>query len=201
MNPSNDRAKVIPSSSSAVAFEQYSSIQNDLGYRAKRAMVSLSVEVEDSEKGVPLNSAIRVAHSSCNILITVMIFLEFLLQYTQMIRRAYIHQHRAGAYRYDEAVKEALIYVWEGIGRICSERLKTASPSMAESLERYGHLGIDPDVRERLLSANAATVDRLLKPVREQDGCKGMLQLVNAPKLGTIVVCTVPVGAYGLNYL
>ena len=98
MNPSNDRAKAIPSSSSAVEFEQYRSIQSDLGYRAKRATVSLSVEVEGSEKGVSLNSAIPVGHSSCNILIPVMIFLEFLLQYTQMIRRAYIHQHRAGAY-------------------------------------------------------------------------------------------------------
>ena len=98
-------------------------------------------------------------------------------------------------------MKEALIYVWEGIGRICSERLKTASPSMAESLERYGRLDIDQDVRERLLSANAATVDRLLKPVREQDGCMGMLKLVNAPKFGADEVCTVGIGAYGWDYL
>ncbi len=33
-------------------------------------------------------------------------------------------------------------------------------------MERYGHLDLDPEVRERLLSASAATLDRLLKPVR-----------------------------------
>ena len=33
-------------------------------------------------------------------------------------------------------------------------------------MERHGHLDLDPEVRERLLSASAATLDRLLKPVR-----------------------------------
>ena len=37
---------------------------------------------------------------------------------------------------------------------------------LAESMERHGHLDLDPEVRERLLSASAATLDRLLKPVR-----------------------------------
>ena len=33
-------------------------------------------------------------------------------------------------------------------------------------MERHGHLDLDAEVRERLLSASAATLDRLLKPVR-----------------------------------
>ena len=33
-------------------------------------------------------------------------------------------------------------------------------------MERHGHLDLDPEVRERLLAASAATLDRLLKPVR-----------------------------------
>ena len=35
-----------------------------------------------------------------------------------------------------------------------------------ESMERHGHLDLDPEVRERLLADSAATPDRLLKPVR-----------------------------------
>ena len=73
---------------------------------------------------------------------------------------------------YDEAVRQALIVVWEASDRICGKRLKAALPSMVESLERHGHLELDPDVRDRLLSASAATLDRLLKPIREQAGSR-----------------------------
>ena len=31
-------------------------------------------------------------------------------------------------------------------------------------MERHGHLDLDPEVRDRLLAATAATLDRLLKP-------------------------------------
>ena len=64
---------------------------------------------------------------------------------------------------YDEAVREAVILVWEASDRICGKRLKAALPHLVESMERHGHLDLDPEVRERLLSA---TLDRLLKPVR-----------------------------------
>lgn len=33
-------------------------------------------------------------------------------------------------------------------------------------MERHGDLALDPEVRDRLLSASAATLDRLLKPIR-----------------------------------
>ena len=48
---------------------------------------------------------------------------------------------------YDEAVREALTLVREASDMICGKRLKAALPSMVESLERYGHLDLDPDVR------------------------------------------------------
>ena len=71
---------------------------------------------------------------------------------------------------YDEAVREAVIVVWEASDRICGKRLKAALPNLVESMERHGHLSIDPAVRERLLSASAATLDRLLRPVRATAG-------------------------------
>ena len=67
---------------------------------------------------------------------------------------------------YDEAVREAEILVWEALDRICGKRLKAALPHLVESMERHGHLDLGPEVRERLLAASAATLDRLLKPVR-----------------------------------
>ena len=73
---------------------------------------------------------------------------------------------------YDEAVRQALIVVWEASDRICGKRLKAALHSMVESLERHGHLDLDPDVRERLFSASASTMDGLLRPVREQAGSR-----------------------------
>ena len=67
---------------------------------------------------------------------------------------------------YDEAVREAVILTWEATDRMCGKRLKAALPHLVESMERHGHLDLDPEVRERLLAASAATLDRLLKPVR-----------------------------------
>ena len=41
-------------------------------------------------------------------------------------------------------------------------------PSLVQALERHGHLALDANVRQRLLSVSAATIDRLLAPVRGQ---------------------------------
>ena len=39
-------------------------------------------------------------------------------------------------------------------------------------MKRHGHLELDPEVRSRLLSASAATLDRLLKPIRSTAGSR-----------------------------
>ena len=86
---------------------------------------------------------------------------------------------------YDEAVRQALIVVWETSDRICGKRLKAALPSMVESLERHDHLDLDPDVRERLFPASASTIDRLLRPVKEEEG--GRRRLKRRRKMGSRV--------------
>ena len=86
------------------------------------------------------------------------------------------HSDPRGRCIYDEAVRQALVVVWEAADRICGKRLKAALPSMVESLERHGHLDLDPDVRERLFSASASTMDRLLRPVRERAGSRRRLK-------------------------
>ena len=73
---------------------------------------------------------------------------------------------------YDEAVREAVIVVWEASDRICGKRLKAGLPTFVDSMERHRHRNLDPVVRERLLSASAATLDRLLKPIRATAGSR-----------------------------
>jgi len=67
---------------------------------------------------------------------------------------------------YDEAVKEALIVTWEAADRICGKRLKAILPDLVDAMERHGHLNLDLEVRKQLLKASAATIDRLLSPIR-----------------------------------
>ena len=73
---------------------------------------------------------------------------------------------------YDEAVREPVTVTWEASDRISGKRLKAALPHLVESIERHGHLDLNPDVRKRLLAASAATLDRLLKPVRTTVGSR-----------------------------
>jgi hypothetical protein len=69
---------------------------------------------------------------------------------------------------YDEAVKEALIVTWETADRICGKRLKSILPELVAAMECHGHLDLAPVVQARLLSASAATIDRLLGPIRSE---------------------------------
>jgi len=68
---------------------------------------------------------------------------------------------------YSEAVKEALIVVWEAADRICSKRLKAVMLDFVDAMERHGHFQLDPEVRQQLLKVSATTIDRLLSEIRK----------------------------------
>jgi len=74
---------------------------------------------------------------------------------------------RLASKKYDEQVVQALIVVWHTANQICSKRIVPFLPALVEAMERHGHLHLPADVRTRLLSISAATVDRLLRPQRE----------------------------------
>src|SRR5215467_4921025 len=71
---------------------------------------------------------------------------------------------------YDEAVRDALIVIWEASDRICGKRLKPLVPLLVEAMERHKHVQLAPDIRARLLAMSAATIDRALRTVREHAG-------------------------------
>jgi len=75
---------------------------------------------------------------------------------------------RIGRRIYQEAVREALILLWEASDRICGKRLKPLLPVLVAAMEQHGHLQLDPIVREQVLTISAAAIDRLLCPVRER---------------------------------
>ena len=41
---------------------------------------------------------------------------------------------------YDEAVREALVVIWEASDRVCGKRLRPLVPILVEAMERHGHL-------------------------------------------------------------
>lgn len=80
---------------------------------------------------------------------------------------------RPGRRLYDDAVREALILLWEASDRVCGKRLKPLIPILVPAMERHGHLALDPAVRGRLEGISAATIDGMLAPVRKEAGSQG----------------------------
>jgi len=77
-----------------------------------------------------------------------------------------LHVRRPRLRLYDEAVRQALVVLWEASDRLCGKRLKPLIPVLLEALQRHGHLRLDEGVQRRVLAASAATIDRLLAPIR-----------------------------------
>lgn len=87
----------------------------------------------------------------------------------RLLRRGHVvdrSRPRPGRRIYDDAVREGLVVLWEAADRICGKRLKPLIPLLIPAMERHGHLALDEEVRVRLLAISAATIDRVLAPVR-----------------------------------
>jgi len=91
---------------------------------------------------------------------------------------------------YDEAVVQALTILWEAADRICGKRLKPAIPALLEAMERHGHLALAAEVRERVLAASAATIDRLLTPARVAGRQGRRRTTINTPLRRSIAIRT-----------
>jgi len=82
--------------------------------------------------------------------------------------RAVVDQAHARNRLYDEAVRQALIVLWEASDRLCGKRLKALVPMLVDAMERHGHLSLDPTLKDKLLRVSAATIDRALRETRER---------------------------------
>ena len=73
---------------------------------------------------------------------------------------------RPGRRVYDEAVRTALVVLWEAADRLCGKRLRPLIPILLEAMERHGHVDVTPEVRIKLTQMSAATIDRALREVK-----------------------------------
>lgn len=70
--------------------------------------------------------------------------------------------------RYDRALIRPLMRIWETMDRPCGKRLAPFLPELLANLERHGEISLDPPVRTALEGLSAATIDRLLWPLRRE---------------------------------
>lgn len=68
--------------------------------------------------------------------------------------------------KYDDDILQALLTIWYASNQICSKRLVPFIPDLLASLEKFGHIALPIEVRNRLLTISAPTIDRLLKSKR-----------------------------------
>jgi hypothetical protein len=80
---------------------------------------------------------------------------------------AKVRRRRQRPSLYDEAARAAIIVLWEASDRVCGKRLKALLPILLPALERNGHLKLDEEIRPKILSMSASTIDRC-------SGCQGM---------------------------
>ncbi|MBB4398512.1 hypothetical protein GGD62_007657 [Bradyrhizobium sp. ERR14] len=79
-----------------------------------------------------------------------------------------VRRNRARIYQESERI--VLVLFCEAADRVCGKRLKAQLPILIESMERHGRIDLTPEVRAKLLSMSAGTIDRALRSVPEQSG-------------------------------
>ena len=94
--------------------------------------------------------------------------------------------------RYTGALKEALIVVWQASNRLCSKRLVPFLPELIAALERNGHLNLPEEIRKLLLRISPATVDRLLRELRQ----KGRRRSFGNTRPGALLKHQIPIRTF-----
>lgn len=71
---------------------------------------------------------------------------------------------------YDEAIHAHVKTLWLAANRICSKRLVAVLPVLLRLLEEREYLHVSDSERQQLLTISAATIDRILRNVRQDYG-------------------------------
>ena len=75
--------------------------------------------------------------------------------------------------RYDQEVLKALKQIWYVFDCMCGKRLVVVLRTMLPLLESFGEIPLTTEVRAKLLTISAATIDRLLQRERARLRLKG----------------------------
>ena len=82
-------------------------------------------------------------------------------------------KRRARPRRYDQQVLKALKQIWYVFDFMCGKRLVVVLRTMLPTLESFGEIQVSAEVRAKLLTISAATIDRLLARERDRLRLKG----------------------------
>ena len=94
--------------------------------------------------------------------------------------------------KYDEAVLTPLVFLWKLTDYLCGKRLAPMLPLLIDHLELHSELMLAPEVEAKLLTISAATIDRLLGPVRKKLQIKGR----SHTKPGTLLKHQIPIRTF-----
>lgn len=93
---------------------------------------------------------------------------------------------------YGEDVKRVLIGLWKLLDYLCGKRLAGALSETIEALEHHGELELTEELRRKLLSISAATIDRLLASEKKKLQLKGR----SLTKPGTLLRQQIPIRTF-----
>ncbi len=111
---------------------------------------------------------------------------------TGVARGAPIPPRRPRARTYDEDVLGPLRMVWATLNGPAGKRLAPFMAEIVEALERAGELALAPQVRTKLLSISAATIDRALAPERARLQVRGR----SGTKPGSLLKSQIPIRTF-----
>lgn len=77
-------------------------------------------------------------------------------------------RYRKRCRKYDESVLKKLIIFWKVLNFPCGKRLKPQLPELVKKARQFKEIKIPLGVKSKLYQISAATIDRLLKPVRKK---------------------------------
>ena len=99
---------------------------------------------------------------------------------------------RARPRRYDQQVLKALKQIWYVFDFMCGKRLVVVLRTMLPTLESFGEIQVSAEVRAKLLTISAATIDRLLARERDRLRLKGR----SRTKPGSLLKHQIPIRTF-----
>ncbi len=81
-------------------------------------------------------------------------------------------RYRKRCKKYDESVSKVLIIFWKVLNFPCGKRLKPELPELVKKARQFKEIKIPLEVKSKLGSISAATIDRLLKSERQKNQLK-----------------------------
>ena len=112
------------------------------------------------------------------------------------VKSTYVHKsskEKPGPKKtYDEQVFLALRRIWFTEGCICGKRLAPFLEELVPVLKRFGEIDVTDEVEEKLLNISPATIDRLLKPVKDTLNFTGR----SSTKPGSLLKDEIPIKTF-----